>query len=80
MSYQPQFGLGELPGVWDESDLSGGEADSQALDTVQVPTRGRYVVHDGKVFRVQSMWIETRSTEMLRLGAVIYKDELGAKR
>lgn len=70
----------ELPGMWEESDLSGGEADSRALDTVRVPARGRFVVQDGKVFRVQSLWIEARSTEMLRMGVVIYKEELGARR
>lgn len=79
MSYQPQFGLGELPGMWDESDLSGGEADSRALDTVQVSTRGQFLVEDGKVFRVKDQWVERRATDRLRLGVVIYKDELGAR-
>lgn len=76
MSHEPEYGPGELPGMWDESDLSGGEADSRASDTVRVPACGRFVVHDGKVFRVQSMWTEVRSSEMIRLGAVVYKEEI----
>lgn len=76
MSHEPEYGPGELPGMWDESDLSGGEADSRAPDTVQVPVRGRFIVLDGKVFRVQSMWTEVRSSEMIRLGAVVYKEEI----
>lgn len=115
MSHEPEYGPGELPGMWEESDLSGGLADAEdarpgawarlvysqpgdneflelcneALKEVQaeterrlkhknvvLPTRGRFLVQDGMAFRVQSQWIETRNSELIRMGVVIYKESL----
>lgn len=31
MSHEPEYGPGELPGMWEESDLSGGQADTESV-------------------------------------------------
>lgn len=36
MSHEPEYGPGELPGMWDESDLTGGWADSARFELHQV--------------------------------------------
>lgn len=43
---------------------------------VVLPTRGRFLVQDGMAYRVQSQWIETRASDRVRMGVVIYKDSL----
>lgn len=40
---------------------------------VVLPVTGRFLVQDGKAYRVQDQWIEGRARTRTRLGVVIYK-------
>ncbi|MFC5799101.1 hypothetical protein [Streptomyces formicae] len=41
---------------------------------VTVASKGRFVVHDGKVHRIKDMWVELRASDRERWGVVIWKE------
>lgn len=44
---------------------------------IKVPDRGRFIVHDGKVYRVTDMWLEQgpNSASQEKWGVVVRKEE-----
>lgn len=42
---------------------------------VRVPERGRFLVIDGKVYRIRDQWIERRDTDQVRWGVVAERKE-----
>lgn len=43
---------------------------------IEVPATGRFLIEDGKIFRVKDWWVEQRATNRIKMGVVIWKDEI----
>lgn len=44
-------------------------------DLVRVPARGRFLIYDGKVYRIKDMWLEQKASDGRRKwGVVTWKE------